>query len=274
MAPDVPDPAPSGPGAPKRVKLSGEHLRALRDALLDSFDQNTLDQLLRFQFETDLARVVAVKDNNFEQIAASIVIWALQRDGVGLHGLLDAALAINPAGPDLRELDAEWDGVVFVPPDCPYPGMKPFTEGDTARFYGRAAEITQAVDALRRHPFLAIIGPSGSGKSSLLAAGILPALRTSHHFAGSPWAVTIMRPGAAPLDALTAALGLAPDAPARADAGLPNLPPGHRLLLVVDQAEEIFTVADPQQRAAFEACLLYTSPSPRDRTRSRMPSSA
>ena len=54
--------------------------------------------------------------------------------------------------------------------------MKPFTAAEQGRFYGRKAEIDQAVDRLRRHPFLAVIGPSGSGKSSLLAAGILPAL--------------------------------------------------------------------------------------------------
>jgi WD40 repeat protein len=241
-------PSPRGQGALRRVKLSGAHLRALRDALLETFKQGELDQLLRFQFETDLARIVAVKDNNFEQIAASVVLWALQRDNVGLRGLLDAALAAQPANPDLRALDAAWQGVVFAPPDCPYPGMRPFTAEDKDRFYGRDAEQQQAVDSLRRSPFLAVIGPSGSGKSSLLMAGILPELQGSAHFAGAAWTVKVMRPGATPLDALTAALGEATLHPAPAA--------DERLLLVVDQAEEMFTVAGDEQRAAFEAALL------------------
>ncbi len=98
--------------------------------------------------------------------------------------------------------------MTFTAPTCPYPGMQPFTAAEQARFYGRKAEIGQAVDRLRRHPFLAVIGPSGSGKSSLLAAGILPALAESHHFAPKPWVVHTMRPGATPRSTLAGLVDL------------------------------------------------------------------
>ena len=67
-------------------------------------------------------------------------------------------------------------------PDCPYPGMVPFDEADSARFFGREQEVQDLVERLRLHPFLAVIGASGSGKSSLVRAGLIPALRKSRLF--------------------------------------------------------------------------------------------
>src|SRR5690349_20094656 len=100
---------------------------------------------------------------------------------------------------------------------CPYLGMRPFQAADAKYFYGRDAEIAAVlalVDAGEREIYL--IGPSGSGKSSLISAGVLPRLAAR---AGAPeLVVRTMRPGDAPLRRLGECLELgpaaAPDAPA------------------------------------------------------------
>ncbi len=97
-----------------------------------------------------------------------------------------------------------FDVVEVLPaPDCPYPGMVPFSEKQADVFFGRDKEIGDAIERLRQHPFLTVIGPSGSGKSSLVYAGVIPALRTSKRFGAGEWDVTILRPGAKPLTALS-----------------------------------------------------------------------
>ncbi len=66
-----------------------------------------------------------------------------------------------------------------APPPCPYPGMVPFGAAQARHFYGRDEEVARMVQLLRRQRFLMVIGPSGSGKSSLAYAGLLPALEKS-----------------------------------------------------------------------------------------------
>src|SRR5262245_22369400 len=65
------------------------------------------------------------------------------------------------------------------PPDNPYKGLQAFQEADVADFYGRETLSQQLVEALAHSTFLAVIGPSGSGKSSVVNAGLIPALRRS-----------------------------------------------------------------------------------------------
>ncbi|MEO0837003.1 MAG: ATP-binding protein [Cyanobacteria bacterium J06642_3] len=62
-------------------------------------------------------------------------------------------------------------------PSCPYPGMIPFSENDSERFFGRDDKIEQLLVKLRSNPFLIVIGASGSGKSSLVFAGLIPKLK-------------------------------------------------------------------------------------------------
>ena len=196
-----------------RVPLGGDQVGKLCAALEDAFTLDQLRQLMVMGLDGNLRlnldAVVPVAGRNLHDICNDLVLWALRDERVGLHGLLDAALRTNPANPLLLALQSEWAGVTFTAPACPYPGMKPFTASERGRFYGRDAEIQAAVDWLRRRRFLAVIGSSGSGKSSLLAAGILPALETSHYFAGMPWDVHTMRPGATPFTTLAALLDLA-----------------------------------------------------------------
>jgi hypothetical protein len=154
---------------------------------------------------------------------------------------------------------------VGAPVPCPYPGIRPFTTEDAARFHGRNKEVTNLLGRLRDgQRELYVIGPSGSGKSSLVAAGLVPSLRESPELAGGSFLVRQMRPGADPTAALAgmleatatdpgdAAMGWLDDAVGR----LLTDHPGHdRLLIVVDQLEELFTIAGSNARAAFIAAL-------------------
>lgn len=126
------------------------------------------------------------------------------------------------------------------PLPCPYPGMVPFDAARARDFHGRSREIELALLRLRQQHFLALIGPSGSGKSSLLQAGIVPAIQTSSYFAAGYWLVRALRPGNAPVQALNAALDGAADGVLDL---LSHHPPAERLLLIVDQFEETFTQA-------------------------------
>jgi WD40 repeat protein len=124
---------------------------------------------------------------------------------------------------------------VLPTPDCPYPGMAPFTERQAEVFFGRDREVEYTLERLREYPFLAVIGPSGSGKSSLIHAGVIPALRSSGRF-GEHWTIRTMRPGVAPMASLTDAV---------------RVSDGARVLLVIDQFEELFTRAEPAEAQAF-----------------------
>ncbi|MBP7960736.1 MAG: toll/interleukin-1 receptor domain-containing protein [Caldilineaceae bacterium] len=140
-------------------------------------------------------------------------------------------------------------------PPCPYPGMVPFATADSHRFYGRDREIQEMVERLRLHPFLTVIGASGSGKSSLVFAGLIPALQASGLFGPESgrqgWLIRNMRPGADPGTALAQALD---GDPAHA-AGLATRHNAARLLLIVDQFEELFTLGSAQADA-FQRTLL------------------
>jgi WD40 repeat protein len=130
------------------------------------------------------------------------------------------------------------------PPGCPYPGMKPFTGEQHHMFFGRDAEIQHAIRRLRKHPFLCVIGPSGTGKSSLVLAGIVPALRQTGLFGPGGWATRVMRPGGNPLSKLAATFGGSLASPAEAIGNaIADSEGATRLLLVIDQFEELFALA-------------------------------
>lgn len=150
------------------------------------------------------------------------------------------------------------DFATAVRVDPPFPGLRPFESSDCHLFFGRQAQTEALLDRLSRNHFLAVVGTSGSGKSSLVKAGLLPDLRRGYLVgATSRWRTAVMRPGHAPLEALALALerseALGPDAAGRRTRALrgtshglidavvaASLPPGEALLLVVDQFEELF----------------------------------
>ncbi|TMQ17794.1 MAG: hypothetical protein E6J90_21760 [Deltaproteobacteria bacterium] len=147
---------------------------------------------------------------------------------------------------------------------CPYPGMRPFTERDAGRFFGRDVELDRIIRRLcRGEREIYIIGASGSGKSSLIAAGLVP--RLARGVEGLPsFHVLSFRPGERPLGQLAVALEGDVAAPATAvGALLSRHPPVTALLLVVDQLEELFAAADDGQRRDFLAAIRALRSDPR-----------
>ncbi|MFD6174334.1 nSTAND1 domain-containing NTPase [Streptomyces coeruleorubidus] len=94
---------------------------------------------------------------------------------------------------------------------CPYPGLRPFAKGWGERFHGREADTERVLDLLSCHPFSAVAGASGSGKSSLLAAGVAYALREGARPGSKGWTVRVVRVAEPPLDTLCEALRAAFD---------------------------------------------------------------
>jgi uncharacterized RDD family membrane protein YckC len=161
------------------------------------------------------------------------------------------------------QLDAETGTVPYVN-DNPFPGLRPFHTGEEHLFFGRERQIDALVDRLAATRFLAVVGTSGSGKSSLVNCGLRPALhRGLMSGAGPSWRIVHMRPGAHPIRALAQALaadgslysgynGEVPLAEVMethlrmSSRGLVDvvkkarLPARTNLLLVVDQFEELF----------------------------------
>ena len=147
-----------------------------------------------------------------------------------------------------------------------YPGLRPFEAEDALLFFGREEQTDELLRRLEDTRFLAVVGLSGSGKSSLVRAGLLPALHRGHLTgAGSRWRVAVMRPGADPLGALARVLdetlGERDDRLATLRSGSLGLVDASRygrdadenILLVVDQFEEIFRFQDSNRQRAGEA---------------------
>ncbi|MBK9715198.1 MAG: WD40 repeat domain-containing protein [Kouleothrix sp.] len=143
---------------------------------------------------------------------------------------------------------------------CPYLGLEAFRENNHDLFFGRQQLVDELVERLKTHRLLAVVGSSGSGKSSLVRAGLIPALRSGALPGSAGWRYcpTIV-PGSEPLATLERALRAAALA-APAD-GAPD--PQAPLVLVIDQFEELFTLcADEREREAFAGRLLELAESP------------
>src|SRR6185503_19768489 len=92
-------------------------------------------------------------------------------------------------------------------PVNPFPGLRPFEFEESHLFFGRDGQVGKSIDKLSRPRFVAVTGTSGSGKSSLVRAGLLPALRSGLlKEAGSKWRIAVMRPGNDPIGNLAKVL--------------------------------------------------------------------
>jgi hypothetical protein len=202
-------------------------------------------------------------------------------DQAAFDKLLWGVTGQRPAGPAGR-----YEG------SCPYRGLEAFRPEDARFFFGREALTGWLTSALRREVrapqgvrFLGVLGPSGSGKSSVVLAGLLPRLKAGASEGSESWPVVVLRPGDNPLERLTEKLvpkarELRPD-PSLSELGeqddllsrlraegdgaagalsryvglkFANEPDDRRLVVVVDQFEEVFThwPQDEQARKLFE----------------------
>jgi hypothetical protein len=130
----------------------------------------------------------------------------------------------------------------------PYPGLRAFDIAESHLFFGRDAQIAELVGRLERNRFLSVIGVSGSGKSSLVRAGLIPALERGGVWeAGRRWRRVVTQPAGAPFESLKTDLEKAGLDGARLRESSQSLtqiarqlPSDETLLVVVDQFEELF----------------------------------
>jgi WD40 repeat protein/energy-coupling factor transporter ATP-binding protein EcfA2 len=154
------------------------------------------------------------------------------------------AVAEELAAVPRKDADAE---------ESPYRGLTRFEPGDADVFFGRDQLIESLLDLVRAHRSVVVLGPSGSGKSSLLRAGLIPRLSEGAALDTQLAAIRILTPGAHPMRT-------------HAERLRPAGKPGDTLVLV-DQFEEVFTLCtDPAERAEF-IDLLLTSQEPAGRLR-------
>jgi hypothetical protein len=185
-------------------------------------------------------------------------------------GKEDAEKQLQQALADLRRLRP-----AAVVQNAPYRGLLTFQENDADQFFGRDVLIADLLDKAGRAPFLAVLGPSGSGKSSVVRAGLIPMLKGGARPSSERWLYCPpLQPGARPLNSLAAVLTGMPGGTAlgsvfdlhdrlaaRADAllvaadVLRNGNAAARLVLLIDQGEELWTLAptEPEAHAPFVA---------------------
>ena len=168
----------------------------------------------------------------------------------------------------------------------PYKGLRAFLEADAVDFFGREAVTKRLIRSLSEDGpsarFLAVVGPSGSGKSSVVRAGLVPALRRGAIPGSERWYVIDLLPGAHPFRELEAALlSVAVEPPPslmdeleRDELGIVRavervLPePQAELLIVLDQLEEVFTMIDDEtERTRFLEGVRASAVEPSSRVR-------
>jgi hypothetical protein len=177
---------------------------------------------------------------------------------------------------DLERLLPDRHGRELGMGESPYAGLNAFQEADANRFFGRTREIAALLARLHERPLVAVVGPSGVGKSSFVRAGLIPALK----YSGEKWEAIVIRPGRHPTAALaniiapmlTSESATLSDQVAQHQRILHRIyqEPGyvgtvlrsrsqtrkHKTFLFVDQFEELFTLnPDPHERLVFMSSL-------------------
>jgi len=179
--------------------------------------------------------------------------------------------------------EAETEGVAALRSVCPFRGLLPFREEDAPFFFGRQDDTNRLVEAVGHHPFVGVLGASGSGKSSVVLAGLVPRLRSDPT---RVWEVVTMVPTARPFNSLVSAFvpllwpRIEDEVDRREKANekagsfekgtlslrdlteiaLGEQPGTQRLLLVVDQWEELYTLCrDDKVIRSFTDELLNAS---------------
>jgi DNA-binding SARP family transcriptional activator/WD40 repeat protein len=208
---------------------------------------NPLRERLRAQLMLSLYR----SGRQAESLAVYRQTSKLLRDELGLEPgpplkrLERMILDQDDALDELRLSPASPDGGTRIL--CPFKGLASFNRADADYFCGRERVISELLARLAESTLVGILGPSGIGKSSLLQAGVLPALSSGALPGSSEWRQVLMRPGEHPCAQLTRSVG---------DGGLAEafgrLSSGDHVVVAVDQMEELLTVCESErERSQF-----------------------
>jgi formylglycine-generating enzyme required for sulfatase activity len=273
--------------------LSPERVRALGSALVGALA--ALHEAGVAHGEVRAARVVVSSTGGPRLIGlrgarANATPAEFSADALALARLL-AELADNPLRESLMRFvqDAKTASVEEIrgllatrAPDAglpqeeenPYRGLRPFEAAHAEVFFGRQREVAELVARLREEPWLLVAAPSGAGKSSLVRAGLIPAVAGGALGEAAAWDIATMVPGARPLASLAGALGgflgvevSSFESRLREDPSLAGRLARERtargLVLLVDQLEEALSLSDgPERRAFFEALSGFATLSP------------
>jgi len=151
---------------------------------------------------------------------------------------------------------------------CPYKGLRAFEYEDAAAYFGRETQVEQVLTELAAARFVAVIGASGSGKSSFVRAGLLPDIDAVRAGGAAKARAVLLTPGERPLEALASAVSAVPGdgvrrlaEDLRADPTALARAAGHAAgvaaVIVVDQFEELFTLCDDEtERRCFVDALM------------------
>ncbi|MFD7667131.1 hypothetical protein [Streptomyces sp. NPDC059788] len=192
-----------------------------------------------------------------QRVPCSAATLSRAASGEQLPSLATALAYARACDGDADEWEERWHRAAreaaAVPPareedgaEAPYRGLARFEAADGDRFFGREALVDRLVECALSHRFTAVVGPSGSGKSSLLRAGLIPRLQQAAAPDARPGALRILTPGPRPLHTHRAIC-----VPADEEGGTGET------WLIVDQFEELFTLChDPRERTGFIKLLL------------------
>ncbi len=257
------------------------------------FDSGELLELLNKQLSTELPPLQARRPELPDELNYPLRQATLKNPAERYENILHFAEDFRAVVDSLRyagssaALGRQRRAGVDVPVDVfnPYKGLRPFKEADAQDFYGREALVYQLrqrmVEQADHNRFLAVVGPSGSGKSSVVRAGLLPSLRQGDAPRLPPLFIASMAPGTNPMRRLEGAVltvasrasetlmnALAEDTFDLHEALEASLAEGSEMLLVVDQFEEAFTLTgDETMRSHFLQTLHDALTHPNSRLR-------
>ena len=248
------------------MKLSGKQREEFQNAMVSAFPKTiSLEMMLKNKLSKNIE--VIAKGNDQKEIIFKLINRA-ESEG-WLQELVNKAHEHNPGNPELK-LFVQSFKEENARPDIPgpYRGLSAFGEEDTDLFFGREEFVQQLVNAVKQHPLVPVIGASGSGKSSVVLAGLIPRLR-----AEGTWLIGSFRPQSQPFYGLASALVRVryPELNKnknKRDEQISNLfermqgnrklwqeitdilktNPGKRLLLVIDQFEELYAFNTKEQQ--------------------------
>lgn len=216
-------------------EMQTEHSRLLQRQREDSHSPSFIDDVYHFLERGQHTGKLLDESKEREAARTMIAFWAtrLVREGRELPDI-----ALDDFDPTLApELPDE---------PCPYQGLEAFKNDQF--FHGREDTIKNLLKLLNTGcRLLTVVGPSGSGKSSAILGGLVPALKAGAMLRSSDWKFTIMVPGTDPVANLNSALGIR--AMEEGSVFVPEV-------VVVDQFEEVFTLATLPSRTAFEERLM------------------